>query len=166
MFYTLGQAAKATGISKPTLSRAIKSGRISGQKQPDGSFLIDPAELHRVYPPVSVTDNDNGSLKQSETQSNPNALQAQLDVLREERERERQQLQATIDDLRERLDKEAEERRRLTLMLTHQPEPKADPTPAPATEAAPVVRPAVWLAATVTLAAVVAWLLWLHYWSG
>jgi len=134
MFYTLGQAAKASGTSKPTLSRAIKSGRISATKQPDGSFIIDPAELHRVYPlVVDATGNDNGNVKQSETPCNPKVLQAQLEALREERERERQQLHATIDDLRDRLntatdarEKAADDVRRLTLMLTHQPESKPD----------------------------------------
>jgi hypothetical protein len=53
MFYTLGEASKATGMSKAALSRAIKNGAISAEKQPDGSFKIDPAELHRVYPTVA-----------------------------------------------------------------------------------------------------------------
>jgi len=36
-------------------------------------------------------------------------------------------MQETIDDLRRRLDDEAAERRKLTLLLTHQPEtPKAE----------------------------------------
>lgn len=51
MAYTLGQAAKATGLSKPTLSDAIKKGRISASKDDFGRYQIDPAELHRVYPP-------------------------------------------------------------------------------------------------------------------
>lgn len=50
MKLTLGQAAKEAGVSKPTLSRAIKSGKLSAEKQADGSFSIDPAELFRVYP--------------------------------------------------------------------------------------------------------------------
>jgi len=53
MGYTLGQAAKATGMSKAALSRAIKHGRISGAKTGDGVYDLDPAELHRVYPPVA-----------------------------------------------------------------------------------------------------------------
>src|SRR5690349_5039183 len=53
MYYTLGEASKATGMSKAALSRAIKNGTISAEKQTDGSFKIDPAELHRVYPPVA-----------------------------------------------------------------------------------------------------------------
>jgi excisionase family DNA binding protein len=51
--YTLGQAAKATGLSKPTISEAIKKGRISARKNESGSFEIDPSELHRVYPPLA-----------------------------------------------------------------------------------------------------------------
>lgn len=52
MVYTLGDAAKATGKSKATISKAIKSGRISATKDETGTFQIDPAELHRVYPPT------------------------------------------------------------------------------------------------------------------
>ena len=45
-----------------------------------------------------------------------------IEALDTERDRERRDAQATIDDLRRRLDREAEERRRLTLMLTDQRE--------------------------------------------
>lgn len=50
MAYTLGKAAEACGKSKSTLSKAIKSGRLSASKQPNGSYLIDPSELQRVFP--------------------------------------------------------------------------------------------------------------------
>ena len=50
MVYTLGQAAKACGMSKATLSKAVKSGKISASKNTDGSFSIEAVELHRVYP--------------------------------------------------------------------------------------------------------------------
>jgi hypothetical protein len=55
MVYTLGEAAKATGKSKATISKAIKSGRISAKKGDTGAFAIDPSELHRVYP-LTVED--------------------------------------------------------------------------------------------------------------
>jgi excisionase family DNA binding protein len=48
MDVTLGQAAKALGIGKSTLSRYIAQGKVSAQKQPDGSYRIDAAELDRV----------------------------------------------------------------------------------------------------------------------
>lgn len=47
MFLSLGQAAKHLGISKPTLSKAISSGKISAKKREDGSYAIDPSELDR-----------------------------------------------------------------------------------------------------------------------
>lgn len=47
---TLSQAAKASGKSKSTLSRAIKTGRLSAVRLDDGNFSIDPAELFRAYP--------------------------------------------------------------------------------------------------------------------
>ena len=50
MFYTLGQAAKATGKTKTTIQVAIKNGRMSASKDDLGRYQIDPAELHRVYP--------------------------------------------------------------------------------------------------------------------
>jgi len=55
MVYTLGQAAIAVGKSKATISKAIKNGKISAEKQPNGSYQIDPSELHRVYSPALST---------------------------------------------------------------------------------------------------------------
>ena len=121
MSYTLGTAAKATGKSKPTIQRAIKSGRISAKKNESGAYVIDPAELHRVFPPVSSNSNDTDTVKQSETPNSYGMLQREIELLREQLDRERD----TVTDLRRRLDAESEERRstneecrKLTMMLT------------------------------------------------
>lgn len=53
MPYSLTQAAKAVGRTRQAIQGAIKSGRISAQKDELGRYQIDAAELHRVYPPVS-----------------------------------------------------------------------------------------------------------------
>ena len=50
MEYTLNGAAKATGKGKSTLHRAIKSGKLSARRTDEGSYLIDAAELARVFP--------------------------------------------------------------------------------------------------------------------
>lgn len=47
---SLAQAATLAGKSKSTLTRAIKSGRMSAVRRADGTFGLDPAELLRVYP--------------------------------------------------------------------------------------------------------------------
>ena len=49
---TLGQAAKQVGKSKPTISKAIKDGKLSGEKI-DGVYQIEVSELLRVYDAVS-----------------------------------------------------------------------------------------------------------------
>ena len=50
MGYTLGQAAKAVGMSKTSILRSIKAGRISAGRDELGQWAIEPCELHRVYP--------------------------------------------------------------------------------------------------------------------
>lgn len=47
MAFTLGQAAKRVGVSKPTLSKHIKNGRLSAKKLETGAYAIDEAELGR-----------------------------------------------------------------------------------------------------------------------
>jgi len=59
--YSLAQAAKAAGKSKPTIARAIKAGRISAIRSEDGSYSIDPAELARVFP---LAGDSTGAMKQ------------------------------------------------------------------------------------------------------
>lgn len=51
--YSLTEAAKAVNKGRPAIFKAIKLGKISAQKDENGEYRIDPAELHRVYPPVS-----------------------------------------------------------------------------------------------------------------
>lgn len=47
MAYSMGEAAKALGLSKPTVSKYIKQGKISAARHEDGGYSIDPAELQR-----------------------------------------------------------------------------------------------------------------------
>ena len=55
MALTLNQAAKICSRSKSTLLDAIRSGRMSAPKDDRGRYVIDPAELHRVFPFKSQT---------------------------------------------------------------------------------------------------------------
>lgn len=114
--YSLRDAAIAVGMSKPAIFKAIKSGKISASKDHNGHWYIQPAELHRIYPPViSVNDNANKVLTNA-----PEDL-PETQILRLERE----QLLDTISDLRRRLDKSEDERRsvqeKLALLLEHKP---------------------------------------------
>jgi len=124
MPYTLGEAARATGRSKSSILRAIDAGKISATRDAaSGAWVIEPVELHRVYPPVPAEQ----SVTRDGTGSDTAFLRTQLDELRNERERERRQLEQMIDDLRGRLSAAEEERRttlrQLTTLLTDQRKP-------------------------------------------
>lgn len=59
--HTIATAAAAVGRNKTAILRAIKAGRIAVAKDENGEWQIDPAELHRIYPPLrsaSMRDND------------------------------------------------------------------------------------------------------------
>jgi hypothetical protein len=120
MPYSLGQAAKAVGKSKPTIQRAIKSGLISAAKGEDGSYEIDPAELHRVFPPVTRDGDSEQAMKQSVALNDTSTLQREAELLRERLADK----EGVIGDLRARLDRAEAERRekdqRLTALLTDQ----------------------------------------------
>ena len=53
MKLSANQAAKEIGKSVPTITRAIKSGRLSAEERDGGGYLIDPAELFGVWPRVT-----------------------------------------------------------------------------------------------------------------
>lgn len=52
--FSLSQASKEVGKSKPTISKAIKTGRLSAKKVGVG-YEIDASELYRVYPKEEET---------------------------------------------------------------------------------------------------------------
>jgi hypothetical protein len=49
MSYSLAEAAQPTGLNRDTILRAIKSGKISGQRDAQDAWTIEPVELHRVF---------------------------------------------------------------------------------------------------------------------
>ena len=102
MTYTLGGAAQAVGKSKATLSKAVKTGKISVTKNEDGSFSIEPSELHRVYPPVSQTK----VVEHSETATATPEKDIEIAILRAELHAAREK----IDDLKQQADEIREDR--------------------------------------------------------
>jgi len=51
MIFSLRTAAKQVGVSKSTIFRAIRAGRLSATRTADAGYDIEAAELFRVYPP-------------------------------------------------------------------------------------------------------------------
>lgn len=98
MSYTLGQAAQATGKAKTTIQRSIKKGLISASRNDSGGYVIDPAELHRVFPPIAPPDdterNPRVTLLEQQLQAaqqENRLLQVHLDEVRDDRDHWRQQ---------------------------------------------------------------------------
>jgi hypothetical protein len=130
MPFNLVQASQATGRSKSTVVRAIRRGLISAARdEVTGGWLIEPAELHRVYPPVAPSSV--GTAGDADRNHNGTDATAELRELRarlEAAELRFADAQDQIADLRRRLDAEAEERRRLTVVLADRS--TVPPTPA------------------------------------
>lgn len=131
MSWSISQAAREAGLSKSTISRAIKAGRISASRQDDGAYLIEPAELFRVYPrsvaqPTPDVRHEAVRNPREEALATSSKdieiLQVKLAMteamLSQERENSRRQ-QETVEDLRRRLDAASE--RVLALAQLSQP---------------------------------------------
>lgn len=117
------QAAKAVGKSVPTITRAIKNGKLSAKKLDGGGYEIDPSELFRVWKAVTSSNNATQPMLERETPIEDSALRAKLEVMDERLS----DAQATIKDLRDRLDAESAERRNLTAQITDQRQNRLEP---------------------------------------
>lgn len=128
MQYSANQAAEATGKNVTTITRAIKSGKISATKDQSGIWRIDGAELSRVFPlrQQSLQTSDmqkDANPPQAQNSSEDNALREELATLRERVKADSRLLEeraSHIADLQKRLDK-AEDR----LALAAPPAPPA-----------------------------------------
>jgi hypothetical protein len=108
--FSLKQAADEAGVSKSTVFRAIRAGRLSAARTDDGGFVIDPAELFRVYPPKAGNDVQHVPAARQTTAVDTDlrirnaALEAEIKVLRER-----------ADELRQERDRWAAQAERLAL---------------------------------------------------
>jgi hypothetical protein len=113
MAYTLGKAGAAVGMNKSTILRAIKAGKISASRDEHGQWAIEPAELHRVYPPVAAGPNGSGAAHRDATahaialaEANGRLALVELEVV---------QLRARVEDLRRDRDEWRTQAQRLAL---------------------------------------------------
>ena len=67
--YTIATAAAAVGRNKTAILRAINAGKISASQDESGEWQIDPADLHRIYPPLR-----SASMRDNETQLHQSPL--------------------------------------------------------------------------------------------
>jgi hypothetical protein len=90
MSYSLSNAAAACGVYKSTVLRSIKSGRLTATKDALGQWRIEPAELHRVYPPA-----------QSKTRHGATAALMEVQHRAELAEQRLADLKAVFEDMRQ-----------------------------------------------------------------
>ena len=101
MGITLKEASEQVGVTRQTLMKAIKNGRVSGQKSANGEWRIEPVELFRVWPavkgvqmplhaPLTTSDTLGAPLANGEIvallKDQIGLLQSQLDDVRADRE--------------------------------------------------------------------------------
>ena len=112
-YLTLGEAAKQTGVSKTTLSRAVKSGKLSIKAREGNSYKIDPMDLFNVFPAKrnvndTMTQPATGSetIKSSDETVQIQLLQKDLEharALLQKAEEEKTKLEARYDALHDTL---------------------------------------------------------------
>lgn len=126
---TLGQAAKEIGVSKPTLSKAISTGKLSATRREDQSFAIDPAELMR-YHEANKHRFQAATVSASRPETDDNAVEViELRARADLAEQRLSDLKAQLVDMREQRDKWQDQAQRLAL-----------PAPAPTTPAGGIMR--------------------------
>ena len=145
---TIAEAARLTRTSKSTIQRAVKSHELSATRDDQDRWMIDPAELSRVYevhldaPLAQSGASENTDAPSHQTTPKPNHDAIQLNHAKEKLEIQYQAekdktdlLQSQVHDLQSRLDRSEEERikqsAQITSLLTHQPEPDTTPTATP-----------------------------------
>jgi hypothetical protein len=136
--YSLAKAAEAVGKGKPAILKAIQKGRVSAAKNEMGEWEIDPAELHRVYPPANQEAASepisSEPLKTIGTSQEPGLLDLEIRFLREKVEtlermkaEERALLSGQVEDLRRERDRLLGVVEAQTRLITHMTEKPAEP---------------------------------------
>lgn len=134
MKYTAGQAAQAAGVSTATITRAIKSGKISAVKDQAGAWQIEPVELHRVFQIERPVTESATQVKSDAIPLQDSVLQIEVEVLRarlEASETLSTERAEQIQYLRAQVETEAAERRRAVAMLADLRPRPAEPAPSP-----------------------------------
>jgi len=83
MKLSASQAAKKVGKSVPTITRAIKKGKLTANPRDGGGWVIDASELFRVWPAVSNETDVTPPMLRSEIPIETSALEREVELLRE-----------------------------------------------------------------------------------
>lgn len=123
--YSISAANRITGKSRTTITKHIRSGKLSCEEDGQGNKLIDASELIRVYGDECDFSREEGSSTESPAatpsgqgvQTEVNTLQAQLAKEVAERERERAHFRQQVEQLQEALKLAQEGHNKAMLLL-------------------------------------------------
>ena len=148
--FTIAGAARAAGVGRATIQRALKSGRLSATTNEQGERVIDLAELLRVFGPLKgnepVEQIASSIASQLDTPTEQPANSVLIEVLREQ-----------LRKAEEREQRTQEEKARLLAMLEAEQQARRDletkllPAPRPA----PVGKGRLWILLAVLVMALV-----------
>src|SRR3954451_11852087 len=99
-------AAKLTGKDRSTILHAIEAGRLSATKDERGHYLIDPAELERVYGSLRPPDERSEASSHDAYEAQVAALTREVELLRETLAHERRTWSETLEHERNAWDGE------------------------------------------------------------
>ena len=115
MKLSLRTAAREVGVSKTTILRAVRSGRVSATRKDDGEYEIEPAELFRVYTPHrngeavvaqdAPPDRTEDRVCIARLEERVKALEAALEVERRRADEDRRRAETQADELRRERDR-------------------------------------------------------------
>ena len=109
MELSASQAAKKVGKSVPTITRAIKKGKLAAKPRDGGGWIIDASELFRVWPAVSNASDETLPMLRNETPVETSALERELELRRE-----------MLDDTKADRDSWKEQAQKITALIEDQ----------------------------------------------
>ena len=80
---SIREAVKHFDVSRPTLQKALKSGKISGVQDGQGTWTIDPSEMARVYQPRQDEVVKDGGQEHENLSTRNTPLHGQVETLKE-----------------------------------------------------------------------------------
>jgi chromosome segregation ATPase len=122
---TLAEAAKETGLTKPAIFKSIQKGRVSASKDEKGQWLIDPAELFRVYPPAVKKETEETQIGSLGLRLKLKAIEVKLEATEKrllDKESEIENFRAQVGDLRSEREHWRVQAEQITRLLTDQRE--------------------------------------------
>lgn len=89
---SIREAVKEFQVSRPTLTKALNNGKVSGEKDDNGTWMMETSEISRVYKPRAtlpdkehVKNSTQNTIEHHYMKGKLEALESYVDDLKEQR---------------------------------------------------------------------------------